>query len=195
MSWRTDDDKFKKPKEVEPSVTDIINNSEYWNKRRLNYLGDDIYFDQEIRTGVCYFCKKDGRTQKSQRTNLHHVKYDHSNKLDWTIEVCSSCHWQIDSKNRKAIAKRTGREISVSYGEYYLNKQQRKENEEQEKRDWWKKYCMNLSGGWVPMEKYIPNQEIYEKVEKAIKEEKSVYKKEKTTSKKETMSNTSRRYF
>jgi len=45
-----EDDKFRRPKEVEPKITDIIKNPEYWNKRRLNYLGDDIYFDQEIRT-------------------------------------------------------------------------------------------------------------------------------------------------
>jgi hypothetical protein len=128
-----EDDKFRRPKEVEPSVTEIIKNSEYWNKRRLNYCGDDIYFDQEIRTGECYFCKRNGRAQKSKKTSLHHVKYDHSNKLDWTIEVCGSCHWQIDSKNRESIARRTGREIPVRHGEYYLNKQQRKEKEEQDK--------------------------------------------------------------
>ena len=26
-----------RPKEVEPSVTEIIKNSEYWNKRRLQF--------------------------------------------------------------------------------------------------------------------------------------------------------------
>jgi len=165
--------KFGRPKEVTPSVSDIIKNSEYWNKRKLNYLGDDIYFDQEIRTGVCYLCKRDGRTQKSKKTELHHLKYDHSDKLAWTIEVCGSCHWHIDDKKRKAIAKKTGREIPVHYGGYYLNKQQRKEKEEQEKRDWWKSYCMNLSWGWKPIKHLIPDQETYEKVKEAIKEDES----------------------
>ncbi len=76
----------RRPKEVEPEYTEI-KNSKYWNKRCLNYLGDEIYFDQEIRTGVCILCKKDGRTQKSSTTYLHHLKYDHDDKLAWTIEV------------------------------------------------------------------------------------------------------------
>ena len=183
------------PKEVEPDITDIIKNSEYWNKRRLNYLGDDIFFDREIRTGVCYFCKRNGKMQKSSKTFLHHLKYDHSDKLAWTIEVCGRCHWQIDPKNRKAIAKRTGREIPVRYGGYYLNKQQRKEKEEQEKRDWYKSYCMNQGGKFVPYKKLIPNQEFYDKVVAAIKADSSASRKEKTTFKKETMSDVSRRYY
>jgi len=96
-----EDDNFRRPKEVEPSVTEVIKNSEYWNKRRLRYLGDDIYFDQEIRTGVCYLCKRDGRLQKSKRTELHHLRYVQSDKLAWTIEVCSSCHWHIDPKKKE----------------------------------------------------------------------------------------------
>ncbi len=102
-----------RPKEVEPSVTEIIKNPEYWNKRTISFLGDKIYFDQEVRTGVCYLCKRDGRGQKSKRTELHHLKYDQSNKLAWTIEVCSSCHWHIDPKKRNAIAKKTGKYIPV----------------------------------------------------------------------------------
>jgi len=174
-----EDDKFRRPKEVEPKITDIIKNPEYWNKRRLNYLGDDIYFDQEIRTGVCYLCKRNGRTQKSKRTALHHLKYDHSDKLAWTIEVCNSCHWHIDPKNRKAIAKSTGREIPVRYGEFYLNKKQRKEKEEQDKRNWWMQYCYNLPEGWVPIKEYIPNQEFYDKVMEAIKKKKNDFQKRK----------------
>ena len=115
------------------------------------------------RTGIYYLCKRNGRIQKSSKTFLHHVKYDHSDKRAWTIEVCGSCHWQIDPKNRKVIAKRTCREISVRYGEYYLNKKQRKEKEEQDKKDWYKSYCLNLPCGWVPIKNSIPNQEFYEK--------------------------------
>jgi len=191
-----------KPKEISPDIADIIKNPEFWNKRTISYLGDKIYFDQEVRTGVCYFCKRNGRIQKSNRTALHHVKYDHSDKLAWTIEVCNSCHWHIDPKNRKAIAKSTGREIPVHTGGYYLNKQQRKEQEEQDKRGWYRKYCANLGGGFVPLQQFIPTQELYDKVVKAIKEDKDPFnekkmtsKKEKTTSKKDTMSNVSRRYY
>jgi hypothetical protein len=194
-----EDDILRRPKEVEPNITDIIKNAKYWNKRRLNYLGDNIYFDKEIRTGTCYLCKRNGRTQKSKTTVLHHLKYDHSDKLAWTIEVCSSCHWHIDEGNREAIAKSTGRKIPARYGQFYLNKQQRKEKEEQEKRDWWKGYCLNLASGWVPIKKCIPNQEVYEKVLKAIKEDETYFKKELTTKRetttRETMSDVSRRYL
>ena len=190
-----EDDNFRRPKEVEPSVTEVIKNSEYWNKRRLNFLGDDIYFDQEIRTGVCYLCKRDGRAQKSKRTELHHLKYDQSDKLAWTIEVCSSCHWHIDPKKRNAIAKKTGKYIPEPYGEYYLNKKQRKEKEERGEREWYKSYCMNLPEGFVPIKHLIPNREFYDKVIAAIKADSPASKWKKTTFKKETMSDVSRRYF
>jgi len=168
-----------RPKEVSPTSSEISKNREYWNKRKLNFLGDDIYFDQEIRTGVCYLCKRDGRLQKSKRTELHHLRYDQSDKLSWTIEICGRCHWYIDPKKRKALAKKTGKYIPVPYGEFYLNKKQRKEKEEQEKRDWYMRYCMNLSGKFIPMKKYIPTQELYEKVVKAIKEAEAASKKRK----------------
>ncbi|MDH3490290.1 MAG: hypothetical protein OEL56_07555 [Nitrosopumilus sp.] len=185
-----------RPKEIEPpSVNEIIKNSEYWNKRRLRYCGDDIYFDQEIRTGICYLCKRDGREQKSTKTELHHLKYDQSDKLAWTIEVCGSCHWQIDPKKRKAIEKKTGRYIPYRYGEFYLNAKQRAEKEEREKREWYKKYCMNLNGEFTPMKQYIPNQEFYDKVVAAIKADSLTAKWKKTTFKKESMSDVSRRYY
>jgi len=53
---------------------------------------------------------------------------------------------------------------------------------------------MNLGGKFVPMKQYIPTQELYEKVVKAIKEAESDSKKEKTA-KRETMSDVSRRYY
>lgn len=188
-----------RPKEVEPTVTEIITNSEYWNKRRLNYLGDNIYFDQEIRTGVCSLCKRNGRIQKSNKTFLHHLKYDHEDKLAWTIEVCGGCHWQIDPKNREAIAKRTGKEIQRRYGKYdrpyYENKEQVKKREEQEKKDWWMRYCANGIGGWEPIPRFIPNQEFYDKVVEAIKANSPSGRWKKSIVKKEPLSDVSRRYF
>ena len=69
----------------------------------MEYLGERKYYDQDIKTGICYFCKKEGRAQKSKVTNLHHVKYDHRDYLAWTIEVCKSCHFQIDEYNKKKV--------------------------------------------------------------------------------------------
>ena len=75
-----------------------------------------------------------------------------------------------------------GWEIPFRYGEYYLNKKQRREKEEQEKRDWYKSYCMNIGGKFVPYEKLIPNQEFYDKVLEAIKEDSPTSRKEKISS-------------
>jgi len=111
MSYRTLDGKFRRPKEfrIPPTVTQRFKNSEYWNKRKLTYMGKQLFFDQEIRTRECYFCKREGRAQKSRRTSLHHVKYDHQDPLAWTIEVCNSCHYQIDAYNRKKVDRSHGR--------------------------------------------------------------------------------------
>ena len=188
-------EEHRRPKEIEPSVTDIIKNSEYWNKRRLNFLGDDYYFDQEIRTGVCYLCKRDGRKQKSEKTELHHLRYDQTDKLSWTIEVCGSCHWFIDPKKREALERKTGKHIPVPHkGGYYLTKKQRKENEEEEKTGWYKRYCMNVPDGWIPIKQFIPNQEFYDKVIEAIKKDKIDSTKKEMGFKKESMSDVSRRY-
>lgn len=184
-----------RPKEVQPTVTEIITNSEYWNKRRLNYCGDDIYFDQEIRTGLCILCKKDGRIQKSNKTSLHHLKYDHSDKLAWTIEVCSRCHWQIDPKNREAIARRTGRYIPEPRREFYLNKKQRAEKEERDEREWYKSHCMNIDGKFVPYGPLIPNQEFYDKVVAAIKADSPSAQWKRKITKKESMSDVSSKYW
>ena len=110
MSYRTPDGKFRRPKEVDPpSVNEIIKFAEFWKQKTMTYLGQKKYFDQDIRTGECYFCKKEGRAQKSARTYLHHVKYDHKDYLAWTIEVCASCHYQIDGYNRKRVDNHYGR--------------------------------------------------------------------------------------
>jgi len=62
-----------------------------------------MVFDQDIRIGECYFCKKYGWIKRSTRTFLHHVLYDDSNPILWTVEVCGSCHYRIDKNNRKIV--------------------------------------------------------------------------------------------
>jgi len=193
MSWRTKDDKWRKPKEIDPpTITEIMKNQEYWKNRSMTYLGDKKYFDQEIRTGVCYFCKKEGKPKRSVPTQLHHLKYDHSDPLAWTIEVCGKCHWQIDENNRKAIARSTGKEIKRRYGKYdspyYENIEQKTKREEREKKDWYKTYCLNLGGKFIPIKENYPDKETYDKIIEILK-------KEKTASKKDTMSSVSRSYY
>jgi len=194
MEWRTKEGKWRKPKEMDPqpTITETIKNREFWKNRTMTYLGDQKYFDQDIRNGVCDFCKKEGRPQYSGPTYLHHLHYDDTDPLADTIEVCGKCHWRIDKDNRKVIARSTGKEIKRPYGKYdspyYENSEEKMKDEERESRDWYMRYCMNIGGKFIPRKESIPNREIYDKVMKAIE-------KEKTASKKDTMSNVSRRYY
>jgi len=121
MSWRTEDDKFRKPKEVNPppTITETIKNREYWKNRIMTYLGSKKYFDQDVRTGVCYFCKKEGKPQRSVPTYLHHLNYEHSDPLSWTIEVCGKCHYKIDRYNKKLLDERYGRKPNDRYYRNY----------------------------------------------------------------------------
>jgi len=191
MFYKDENGKYRKPKEVFPEVTDVIKNYKSWSKRRMKYLGDDKFFDQEIRTGVCFFCNKEGRAQRSETTLLHHTKYDHSDPLAWTIEVCSKCHWHIDEDNRKVIARKTGKQIIRRYGKYdqpyYENSEQRMQREKREKEFWFLRYCSNLGpGNYVPIKRLIPDQETYDRVIEAIK---------KASPKRNTMSDVSHRYL
>jgi len=62
-----------------------------------------MIFDKDIRTGICHFCKKSTMKKEITRTVLHHLKYDDLNPLDWTVEICLSCHYKVDEKNKKRI--------------------------------------------------------------------------------------------
>jgi len=189
MYYKDENGKYRKPKEVFPTITETIKNREYWKNKTMTYLGDKKYFDQDVRTGVCYFCNKERRAKKTRITDLHHTKYDHSDPLAWTIEVCKSCHWQIDEHNREVIAKSTGKEIKRRYGKYaqpyYENKEQRMERAERANEGWYMNYCSNIDGKFVPIPRLIPDIATFDKVVEAIK---------KAAPKRNTMSDVSRRY-
>ena len=92
-----------KPRETFPTSTELRKFPEFYKYKTLTYRGQKMVFDQDIRTGECYFCKKTGRVQRTQKTNLHHLKYDDSDPLAWTLEICTSCHYRVDTKNKKII--------------------------------------------------------------------------------------------
>jgi len=108
MLYKGEDGKNRqlKPREKMPTIND--KNREFWKKRTMTWHRGKIFFDQEIKTGTCFFCKRDGRAQRSRSTVLHHVKYNNDDPLDWTIEVCTKCHYQIDTGNRKIIDRHFG---------------------------------------------------------------------------------------
>jgi len=137
------DTRILKPLEKRPTIN--AKNREYWRKRTLSQYGKKYFFPTEIKTGVCYFCKKDGMAQKSRRTALHHLKYDKDDPLKWTIELCNSCHSQVDPRNRKIIqrhfaprdfAKAVDREAErIVIREYYSRPIRERLFEEQKKRE------------------------------------------------------------
>lgn len=89
--------------EPQPSPTELIKNREYWRNKILHFRGKKIVYDQDIRTGKCYFCTKLGKTQWKQKTYLHHDYYDDSDPLAYTVEVCGKCHRKVDPNNRRLL--------------------------------------------------------------------------------------------
>jgi len=96
MSYRDENGKFSRPQLLTKRPTINAKNREIWQKRTMIWKKKKLFFDQDIKTGICYFCKKEGRIQKHPKTSLHHIKYDNQDPLLWTIEVCLRCHFQID---------------------------------------------------------------------------------------------------
>ena len=103
MFYKDEDDKYRqlKPRDKMPGIND--KNREYWKKRTMTWNKKKLFFDHEIKTGICIFCKKERRSQRSKSTALHHVKYNNDDPLEWTIEVCINCHSKIDKGNRAHI--------------------------------------------------------------------------------------------
>ena len=66
MFFRDKDGIYRKPKKVEGSAVGTSNANR--KNRRLSYMSTDYYYDQDVRTGICFFCKRHGDAQKSVRT-------------------------------------------------------------------------------------------------------------------------------
>ena len=55
-------------------------------RNRIIFLGKVIQLDSNPRRGVCSHCRHVGKT------DIHHFKYDATDPLAYTIELCKSCH-------------------------------------------------------------------------------------------------------
>ena len=145
MFFKDEDGKYRqlKPRDKMPTVNDKTR--EYWQKRTLTWHKSRLFFDHEIKTGVCIFCKKERRSQRSKTTVLHHVKYNNDDPLEWTIEICTKCHYQIDKDNKKIIdryfgprnfAQAVDKEAErIAMNEYYSRPFMERYAEEQKKRE------------------------------------------------------------
>jgi len=92
-----------KPKRIFPNKFEVIKNKEFYKNKNLKYKGKTIYFDKDIRIGICSYCKRSKAKGEITHTQLHHYKYDDNYPLAYTDEVCLSCHYNIDWKNKKKI--------------------------------------------------------------------------------------------
>jgi hypothetical protein len=58
---------------------------------RIKYKDKRVYLDKIPRTGVCKLCGARVGVD-CQRTHIHHAKYDDSDVIKNTVEVCPACH-------------------------------------------------------------------------------------------------------
>ncbi len=91
------------PKRIYPTKDQIRANYEFYKYKRLTYLGTKMVFNQDIKTGVCHFCKRSVKKREIAWTGLHHLKYVKHDPLAWTVEVCAGCHYKVDEKNKIKI--------------------------------------------------------------------------------------------
>lgn len=52
-------------------------------------------------TGICQICGKSIHKGEIKQTQFHHEKYDESDPLKHTKEMCVSCHYDMHKDNRK----------------------------------------------------------------------------------------------
>lgn len=62
------------------------------NPKRIKFKGKQITVKKNPRKGICSKCKKSIQKGEIQVTHLHHLKYNSSDILKYTIELCASCH-------------------------------------------------------------------------------------------------------
>ena len=66
------------------------------NKKRIKFKGKTLVIDHNPRTGKCSKCDR-----TDMLTNMHHTRYDESNPVAHTIELCVSCHATLHHDMRR----------------------------------------------------------------------------------------------
>jgi len=69
----------KLPKEIFPTRYELRKNPEFYKNKKIvvrsNGRKKTRYYDQDIKTGRCYMCKRNHRAQNEFKTQLHHLSY------------------------------------------------------------------------------------------------------------------------
>jgi hypothetical protein len=71
-----------------------------FNPRRLTFKNKQIFIPYDFRTGVCNLCRAVFPFDTA-KVDFHHEKYDESDPLKYTIEICASCHVRETWRLRK----------------------------------------------------------------------------------------------
>lgn len=63
-------------------------------RKRVMFMGKDVRLKFNPRKGVCQECGRSVSKGEIKRTLIHHLKYDTTDPLKHTIELCLSCHFK-----------------------------------------------------------------------------------------------------
>ncbi|MBC8549884.1 MAG: hypothetical protein H8D23_09545 [Candidatus Brocadiales bacterium] len=95
--------RFKRYREKNPDKVKEWNDKH--NLQSIRFKGKSIKLDHNPRTGICSKCGE------KRLTNLHHTKYDDSDPLKYTIELCVPCHNKQHLSKRNKLGQFTKIEI------------------------------------------------------------------------------------
>lgn len=65
------------------------------NQKRVKFLGKNITLDRNPRLGICSECGRSVKSGEIRRTGMHHDKYDPTDVLRHTRELCTACHLKV----------------------------------------------------------------------------------------------------
>jgi len=67
------------------------------NSKRLYFKNRQMTINENPRINLCSLCRNQGLT------HIHHLKYDDSEPLKYTIELCPSCHAKQHKEETKVF--------------------------------------------------------------------------------------------
>lgn len=75
------------------------------NPKKIRFSGKRILLRENPRTNICSQCGRRFPEELKRQTNVHHIRYDSKNPLDFTVELCNSCHAKLHHVLRKLKRK------------------------------------------------------------------------------------------
>ena len=83
------------------------------HKKRMTFKGERIQLKKNPRKNICSVCGKKYPDDLKTQTCVHHLKYDESDPLAHTVEMCSSCHMKLHCPDIPKRKENYGRIVSV----------------------------------------------------------------------------------